>query len=154
MARVFRFFIITIALSWAANSAATNLSEDEVKSFLAALSQSTSSLEVSAIANAFSDDAQITINISFQGQQQALTPSKAEYINMLKQSWSLYKDYQYQRSNQKINMADNQAIVIADIRESMNIDGQVILGSSQEEVIIKSVNGQLQVIQMIVNSKQ
>jgi hypothetical protein len=60
---------------------------------------------------------------------------------MLKQGWAQYKKYKYSRSNVRIEIRDNKAIVTADVRESMTIQGQNISGESKEEVTIELVDG-------------
>ena len=131
-------FIITLFITSFAS--AENLTEESVKNLISRVDNAVNSLNADEIAATMSDNIVIIMNITMQGQKQVLKPSKQEYIALLKQGWAAYQNYKYSKSNMKITLNNNKALVTANVKESMTIQGQNISGSSREEVTIELVN--------------
>jgi len=89
------------------------------------------------------------MNITMEGQTQVMKPSKQEYITMLKQGWSAYENYTYSKSNVIIKIQEGKAIVTANIKETMTVQGQNLSGESQEIVTIEIVNGNLLITNVV-----
>lgn len=133
------FIIFSLLIS--SISYAADISEKDVKSVMSKVDNAITTLNVKEVANALSDNVTITMNISVQGKTQVMKPSKSEYIAMLQQGWSMYKDYKYNRSNVKINIKGSKAYVSADVSESMTVQGKTISGNSKEKMIVEVING-------------
>ncbi len=113
------------------------LTREMVMSVVTDMEHATKRKDVDGISDALSDDVTIVININMRGQEQVLTPSKQEYIAMLKESWSIAENYKYSRSNLEIDFKGHRAIVTADIRESMTVKGRRISSDTREEVTME-----------------
>jgi len=149
MKRMARGCFFVIILFTSAISVASGLSEDSVNELLERVDNAAVNLNAEEISNALSNNVQITINISSQGKTQVLKLSKQEYIDMLKQGWSMYKNYKYSKSNVKINIQGSAAYVSADIKESMTVQGQDISGNSKEDLTIELVNGRVLITSVV-----
>lgn len=133
------YFILLLSLITLSANAAT-LTENDVKKLIAAADQAAVSLNADALAATLSNNVVIIMNIDMQGQKHVMKPSKQEYIAMLKQGWSTYTDYTYKKSNVVIKMQSGKALVTADVKESMTVQGQTMSGESKEEVVIEMIN--------------
>lgn len=141
------FFIIGLFLS--AASFAAELTEENITKLLDQVDIAAMNLDVNSVASTLSDDISITMNITMQGEEHVMSPSKQEYLAMLQQGWSMYKDYQYDRSNVTIKIEGGKALVTADVKESMTIQGQNISAESQEEATVEVVNNALLITKIV-----
>ena len=139
---LFLFFI-------SATSFSAELTENSVKNLLSEIDNAIVNLDANGVANALSDDVNITMNITMEGQTQVMKLSKQEYITMLKQGWSAYENYTYSKSNVIIKIQEGKAIVTANIKETMTVQGQNLSGESQEIVTIEIVNGNLLITNVV-----
>lgn len=130
-------------------ASAAGLTNKSVEAVLAQIDNAANTLDANAVASVMSDDVSITMNISMQGKSQVLKPSKQEYIAMLQQGWAMYQDYKYKRSNVKIDLQGNKAVVSADVSESMTVQGQTLAGVSKETVTIEVINGKPMVTRIV-----
>jgi hypothetical protein len=121
-------------------SFAADLTRASVDALIAKVDTSANKLDAEGIAKTMSDNVEIVMNISAQGQNQVVKPSKQEYIDLLKQGWAATQNYKYTRTNMKVALNGNKAVVTADIKESMTIQGQTIAGTTKEETTIELVN--------------
>jgi len=131
-------FICVIASSVAS---ATELTEAAVKNLIDKVDKATIALNTSGIAEALSNNVIIVMHVNVQGKDHTVTPTKEQYISMLEQGWTAYKDYKYSKSGMVITMQGSKAVVKSNIIETMTIKGKEISGSSKEEVTVEMVNG-------------
>jgi ketosteroid isomerase-like protein len=133
---VFSFLAAVISCS----SPSNDLTEEIVRDVVIEMENAVNNGDIDGFSAALSDDVTIVMNIRMQGKTQVLRPSKQEYISMLEQSWSVSENYRYSRSNLKIDIQGNKAVVTADISESMTVQGRNIAAETHEEVTIEMVN--------------
>jgi len=138
IAKVFSIFVVVFA---SAITNASGLTEEAVKKLIAKVDNAAVTLNADAVADALSSNVIIIMNIKSQGQTHVMKPTKKDYILMLKQGWAAYKNYTYTKSNVKIRMLANKAIVTSNVSESMTVQGQRMSGESREEVTVELVNG-------------
>jgi len=122
------------------SSPSNDLTEEIVRSVVIDMERANENRDLDGISEALSDDVTIVLNINMRGQKQVLRPSKQEYISMLKESWSVVKNYRYSRSNLEIDIKGNRAFVTADVSESMTVQGRRISTEMREEATIEMVN--------------
>ncbi len=134
---VFSFFTTVISCS----SSYDDLTEEIVKTALYKIDNAVENMDADGVSDALSDDVIIVLNIKTQGQNEVIRPSKQEYIAMLKDGWSMSKNYKYTRSNLKIDIQGDKAIITADTRESMTVQGQHITSKVSEKVTMELING-------------
>ena len=130
------FFLSTTAFS-------AEVTESTVKKLLSEMDVAITNLDSETLAKTLSDDIQITIHINIQGNEQVMKPSKQEYISMLKQGWAAVENYSYKRSDLVIDIKDGKAVVSANVKETMTVQGQSLSGESKEVATVESVNGKL-----------
>lgn len=133
------FLFLTLVV--ATGSYGSELTEESVKQIMSRLDKAANDRNAQAVAKELSNNVSITLNISMRGQKQVLKPSKQRYISMLQQGWAKYSDYEYSRSNMKIAIKGDKALVSAVVHESMTVHGRNVSGSAKEEVIIELVDG-------------
>ncbi len=132
----------------ATSANAAQLTEASVLRLIASMEESVETRDVAAIAAVMSDDIEIsvTLNQSVNGRLMRMSMSKSEYLKVLKAAWGAASEHRYKRSNQTITLRGDQAIVVADVNESMTIDGRTQVTSSHETTTIELVNGKLQAV--------
>ena len=135
---VFCLFTTMISCS----SSYDELTEEIVRDFITEIDNAIVNMDVDGVADALSDDAIIVMNINMQGQTHVIKPSKHAYIEMLEQGWSAATNYEYTRTNLKIVMQDNKAIVTALVRESMTVQGRNMDTRTREKITVELINGQ------------
>ncbi len=129
-----------IIMAFTAASAA-DLSEQAVKQVIASFDAANAAKNGQQIVSLMVDDVELTLHIDAQGQQQVIELTKPEYAALLQQSWDMAANYQYSRSNLAIQMQGNKALVTADIKESMTVQGQNISALTKTETVVESVDG-------------
>ena len=135
---VFISFATVISCS---SSSYDSLTEELVRSVISALDDATENKDATIFSDALSDDVKIIITINFQGQSQVVRPSKQEYIVMLEEGWAAASNYEYARTNLKIDMQGNKALITAIIRESMTVRGRNMNTRTFERVTMELIDG-------------
>jgi hypothetical protein len=142
MKKLVKVSALVIVLCISTVSHAGGLTEKTVFDLMQKVDNATSSLNIAPIAEILSDNVAITMIVTTQGQTEVLKPTKQEYLSMLQDSWSMYTNYKYVRTNVKIKLeSENRAQVTADVEESMTVQGQNITGQSKEDVTVELVAG-------------
>ena len=132
------FFVISLLLS--ANTFAAELTEEKVKILLSKADLAVSSLDADGVANVLSDNVILIMNIKTKDQTQVLTPSKQEFIVMLKLGWLSIENFKHSKTNEVIKKDGNKVIVTADVKETMTVKGQKNYVDAQVEATIEIVN--------------
>ena len=122
-----------------------------INSMLSEIDAAAQKKDPAVVVKYISPDAKITMHINAGGQKQVLKVTRAQYLELLQQGWTMSSNYQYQRSNTRIKIMDggNKAIVTANVTESMNIQGQTVKGTSQETSTIELVNGRAMITELV-----
>ncbi len=141
LVRVSFLVFISFATVISCSSSYDSLTEELVRSVISELDDATENMDANVFSDALSDDVKIVITINFQGQSQVIRPSKQEYIVMLEEGWAEASNYEYTRSNLKIDMQGNKALVTAIIRESMTVRGRNMNTRTFEKVTMKLIDG-------------
>ncbi len=141
MTNIVKVFFLVIYTMASLAATASELTEESVKAIIAKADNAASTLNANGISNVMSKNAIIVMNINMKGKEHVLKPSKQEYIAMLQQGWSTYKNYKYTKSDVVIKIEGKKALVTANVKESMTVQGQNVSGESKEELTIELVNG-------------
>lgn len=142
MKKYFQTLLLLASFGLISVGHAGDLNEAAVNNFLNKLDAAIEKLDVNGVAATMSDAVDIILNIDMQGQKQVMQLTKAQYVDMLRQGWAAYSNYKYSRSNVKVKMNGNSALVTADVSETMTVQGQTMTGNSKEEVTVELQNGQ------------
>lgn len=132
---------------------AQNITQQQIKTMLDAVSTAANQRDANAIASLLSDNVRIKILISFNGRQTLNTPNKQQYLVMLKQTWNSLQSYSYQRQNTTVYMQGKSAKITADIIESMSHNGQSITTKAKEQAVIELVNGKLLITKVSIQAQ-
>lgn len=149
MKSLFTSALLMCALLISSVSYAEGLTEKSVRGLISQIDKAIASMNADHVGEALSDNVSITMNISTGGQTSVLRPSKHEYLTMLKEGWSQFTNYKYNRTNLKISLIGNKALITADIFESMTVQGRNISGTSKEEVIVELINGNPRITKIV-----
>ena len=149
MKNLFKFSLLMYALLISSLSYAEGLTEKSVSGLISQIDKAIISMNADHVGEALSDNVSITMNISAGGQKSVLRPSKHEYLTLLKEGWSQYRNYKYNRTNLKISLTGNKALITADIFESMTVQGQTISGATKEEVTVELINGNPRITKIV-----
>ena len=153
MKSIIKLCFITMFMFSSSILHAANLTQGMVDKVINDMDSAASSLNVNAVAALLDDNVEIVMNIEMQGQKHVMKPAKQEYIAMLQQGWSAYKDYEYSRSDVSTQLKGNKAVVSATVKESMNVQGQQVSGESKEEVTIELVGNKALVTKVVGYTK-
>jgi len=125
------------------------LTEKSVRGLMSQIDKAIASMNADRVGEALSDNVSITMNISTGGQKSVLKPSKQEYLTLLKEGWSQFTNYKYNRTTLKISLIGNKALITSDIYESMTMQGQNISGTSKEEATVELINGNPRITKVV-----
>lgn len=153
MKNIFKALLLITGIFSFGVTFAAELTEEKVNKLIAKVDNAAVSLDAIELAKLLSDNVSITMNISMQGKMQVMKPTKQQYLSMLQQGWSMYKNYKYSKSNVKIKIEGNKALVTADVKESMTVQGQSISGESKEEITIELVSGKALITNVVGYTK-
>ncbi len=82
------------------------LTEESVKHFISQMEGSIKAKDAQGLIRLMSPQIIIKAHIKMNGEEQALTPSREEYIAMTEQAFAMYSDYQYERLDTEITIED------------------------------------------------
>jgi len=149
MKNLFKSSLLICALLISSLSYAEGLTEKSVIGLISQIDKAIASMNADQVGDALSDNVSITLNFTAGGQKSVLRPSKHEYMKLLKEGWSQYGNYKYNRTNPKISLTGNKALITADIYESMTVQGQTISGNSKEEITVELINGNPRITKIV-----
>jgi hypothetical protein len=149
MKNLLKSSLLVCALLISSLSYAEGLTEKSVIGLISQIDKAIASMNADHVGDALSDNVSITLNISAGGQKSVLKPSKHEYLTLLKEGWSQCRNYKYNRTNLKISLTGNKALITADISESMTVQGQTISGTSKEEITVELINGNPRITKIV-----
>ncbi len=148
MSNRFKTVFLALGLLTCGNISAIELNEANIQNFLAEVDTAIANLDIDAYENLISDDAKFIVTFVFQGRQQQLPYSKQRYLKEMRKALPLMQDYQYNRSNTEIKIIDAQAIIKADITESVVVNRRARTAESESQVIVKVINDQLKITEL------
>ena len=149
LVRVSFLVFISFATVISCSSSYDSLTGEIVRGVISELDAATENMDADPFSDALSDDVKIVITINMQGQSQVIRPSKKEYIVMLEEGWAAASNYEYTRSNLKIDMQGNKALVTAIIRESMTVRGRNLNTRTFEKVTMELIDGKLLITKVV-----
>jgi len=143
MQAIARFLLPALLLA-AFTAHAQALDKKNVEKFLTEMDQAQINLDAAGMEKFLSPGVKITMSITQGGKKQTTEMSRGEYIASARQNFAAAKDYRYQRSNTKIEIAGGgkKAVVTAKNVESMKVQGLPMTGISQVTLTVELIDGQ------------
>lgn len=149
MLRLIKVSCLLLGLVVFSNAFAAELTEESVKELITSVELAANNKNVDGIASVLSDNVEIVLNLSFNGQTQVINSNKEDYISLLKQGWSISTNYKYVNKSSDITIDGDKAFVKAVVQEMMTIQGQDISAESKEESVVELIDGTLLVTKIV-----
>src|SRR5579859_6852459 len=137
------FCLIAMGRSFAEG---TKIDEGQVKVLLKAVDEACIKKDTAALMSKLTPDARVTVVIKgAQGKSKPIEWNRAEYEAQLKQAMAAMEDYQYERKDVKISIAENglNAKVTSSVFEKAAIRGKKVSTENHETATITIKDGQL-----------
>ncbi len=149
MFNVFKNYFFVIFLLLSLNAFAAELTKENVNILLSKADLAVSNLDADGVANVLSDNVILIMNIKTKEQTQVLTPSKQEFIVMLKLGWLSVENFKHSKTNEVIKSDGDKVIVTADVNESMTVNGQENYVDAKVEATIEIVNRNILITRLV-----
>jgi hypothetical protein len=124
------------------------LTKDAVMAFINKTDQIIVKKDIAGLEEMISDTAKIFVTVKSGGGAKTSKLTKAQYFNLLNQTWPLAANYNYRRKNLNISMEAGKAVITDEVAESMVIHGQYVSSTTSETATIELVNGKLLITRM------
>ena len=149
--KLVRAVILASALACASPLLAQELTVSALKAFTAKMDAAAASCDIDTIVNHVAELAAISVTHNRDGGMQILRMNKTKYRAYLTVMCAAMSNYQYARTNEKITIDGDQAVITADVSESMVIQGQEFKATVREKATIESIDGKLMLVQLLAN---
>jgi hypothetical protein len=143
MRTAIHFVLATTLLLCGGLARAEAVTEAEAKAFVAALDTAIAARDVAGVDRLLSDNARFEATIAAGGQAQQVDMFKPQYMLNLRHVWTQASDYRSQRSNLRIELQGEKALVSSDISESVVLQGQSFSSRSRETTTLEKVQGKV-----------
>ena len=144
------FFIVFLLLP--VNVFAADLTKENVNILLSKADVAVSNLDATGVANVLSDNVILVVNIKSNDQTQVWTPSKQEFILMLKLGWLSVEDFKHHKTNEVIKNEGDKVIVTADVNGTMKVNGETNYVAAKMEATIEIVNRNLLITKLVTDT--
>ena len=151
MQPIVRGFVLAAALAGASPLVAQELNVSALKAFTAKMDEATARCDIDTVIDHIAELAIITLNENSSAGMRILRMNKSKYREFLTIVCSGASGYQYARTNEKITIDGDQAVITAEVAESMVVQGQPITAKTREKVTVESIDGKLMLTQLVAN---
>jgi len=151
MQPIVRGFVLAAALAGAWPLVAQELNVSALKAFTAKMDEATARCDIDTVIDHIAELAIITLNENSSAGMRILRMNKSKYREFLTIVCAGASGYQYSRTNEKITIDGDQAVITAEVAESMVIQGQPITAKTREKVTVESIDGKLMLTQLVAN---
>lgn len=141
MKNLFKIFIL--ALLMLTPLSAQELTKSSVKDMLEDMNTAASNLDIDSIVKKIHPNASITMNITINNQKQVMRVTKVQYEKLLRQGLKASTSYKHEISNLEIQLQDGKAFASMHIKETIEINNQVHVGESIENLTIELIGGEI-----------
>jgi hypothetical protein len=132
------------------NLSASELTEQNVKSFLQESDKVVLDKNVEKLAEFLDENVDITITVDFNGKKQTTKLSKSEYLAKTKEGFNATQNYEYKILDRKIKIKNNLAYVLEKAEEKYTYNNQKVTGLSSVNNQIKLINNKLKFVKIEV----
>lgn len=154
MVTTLRSFVMAFCLIVSFTGHAAELSEKQVRDFIAKFESAVLALDVDSVGASLSDDLEMTANVTFHGVTNAITMNKQEYLLSMEQNLEVYSNYTYTTTGLEITLlGNNKANVKYNSLTSMTVQGRAITADSKESATVELINGKVLVTEGVMNSE-
>ncbi len=140
--------IMLFILGLLTNLSASELTEQNVKSFLQESDKVVLDKNVEKLAEFLDENVDITITVDFNGKKQTTKLSKSEYLAKTKEGFNATQNYEYKILDRKIKIKNNLAYVLEKAEEKYTYNNQKVTGLSSVNNQIKLINNKLKFVKI------
>jgi hypothetical protein len=151
MQRFVRVLALASALGCSSPLLAQELSVSAVKAFTAKIDAAIASCNVDTIVAHVAELAVLTLNRNEQSGTRTVRLNKGQYRQLLTAACTASESYEYDRTNEKISIDGDQAIITADVTEKIVIQGRTLETKTRERATVESIDGKLMLTQLVAN---
>lgn len=151
MRPIARVLVLASALACASPLAAQELTVSALKAFIAKMDAAAEACDVDTVVASVSELAILSGVVYEQGQMMRIRMNKSQYRALLTRVCATGTDYDNVRTNEKISIEGDQAIITADVAETMVLNGQTITTNTRERATVESIDGKLMLVQLVSN---
>lgn len=128
-----------------------NITKTQVEDIISKIDNAMQTMDANKSSNMLSDNVEIIMNATIDGELKTMSIDKARYIASLRYGWSRAKNYKYNISNINIKLQDNKAYVYYTIKESMLMGEHNLSSTGEENLVIEDINGELLITKIVAN---
>jgi hypothetical protein len=141
---------ILFTLGLLTNLVASELTQENVKSFLIESDKVVVNKDVNKLADLLDENVDISITVDFNGKKQKTKLTKSEYLAKTKEGFDSAQDYVYKILDRNINIKNNIANVLEQVEENYTYNNQKVTGLSNVNNQIKLINNKLKFVKIEV----
>ena len=149
MRPIARVLVVAIALLSTSPTLAEELAVSDIKAFGAQMDAAAQRCEVDKVLSRIAELAVISGTGAAQGG--VFRMNKAQYGELLRVSCASGRQWSSVRTNEKVSIEDDQAIVTADVAETITLEGRQATSHLRERATVELIDGKLMLMQLHVN---
>jgi len=146
-----RALVLVSALTLSSPLLAQELTVSALKAFTAKMDAAAKSCDIDTIIDHISELAIISGTGYAQGDMRMIRMNKGQYRQLLTIMCAEMSNYASERTNEKISIDGDQAVITADVAETMVLRGQQISTKVRERATVESIDGKLMLVQLVGN---
>ena len=151
MRPIARLCVFAAAFLCSSPSLAEELVVSDIKAFGAEMDAAAQRCEVDTVLSRVAELAVISGTGVEQGDTRTFRMNKTEYRELLTASCASGRQWSSVRTNEKISIDRDQAIVTADVTETTTLDGRQASSKLRERATVELIDGKLMLTQLHVN---
>ena len=152
MFNVFKNYFFVVFLHLLVSVFAAELTKENVNILLTKADVAVRNLDAAGVANVLSDNVILVMNIKSKDQAHVLTPSKQEFILMLKFGWLSVENFKHSKTNEVMKNDGDKVIVTADVTGTMKVNGKNNYLAAKVEATIEIVNRNILITKLVTHS--
>src|SRR5688572_30383079 len=146
-----RVLALTAALGCSSPLLAEELAVGDIKAFDAKITAASERCDVATVVDRISPLATITGTAFAQGDMRAYRMNKTQYGDLLTRLCAAGRTWRSVISNEKISIEGDQAIMTADVVETVVMNGRQTTSKSRQRLTVELIDGKLMLTQLHAN---
>ena len=151
MRPIARVLVVTSALLCSSPALAEELTVSAVKAFDARMTTAGERCEVDAVVSRVSELATISTTTFALGDLRMSRLNKAQFRDQMMKRCATGAQVRVVATNEKISIEGEQAVMTADVTETVALDGREISAKVRQRLIIELIDGKLMYTQILSN---
>lgn len=150
MVKKWREWSMAILMAMVFAGTANAISDAELRDFIDRIDSAANDRDVTIVADALSDAAQIVVDVPTPQGTAKVELDKAQYLKALEQGWNaIGPSYRYVRVSTQIENDGATARIVSIVREEFQVGGQLVGSDTLETLDIAIENGKPVVVRVL-----